>query len=261
VQVLPAVRATQLEGLITGVEKVPEQSVSITNDDKKVSEETNPAYIVWIAWDQAVLGYIISSLTRETLMHVSRCTTMAHAWSTLADLYSSQTRVCAVNTRIVLATTKKNQLIVSDYYAKMCQFVGDLATFVGAPLRDDELVAHLLAGLDEDFNPVFTTMVAQVDPITPSELYAQLLSFEQHTNLQAHHPPSASSPAMVASRGRGSSGGCGFIGLTRGSGRGSGRGPDPSRGGLSNQSTSSAKSLSHAQCQLCLKYGHTTNKC
>jgi hypothetical protein len=40
-----------------------------------------------------------------------------------------------------------------------------------------------LAGLDEDFNLVFTTMVVHVDPITPNELYAQLLSFEHHTNL------------------------------------------------------------------------------
>jgi hypothetical protein len=138
----------------------------------------------------------------------------------------------------------------------MCQFTNDLAAF-GAPLCDDELDTYLLAGLDEDFNLVFTAMVARVDPITPSWLYAQLLSFEQHTNLQAHHPSSAPLSAMVASRGRESSGGRGSTGPTHGYGRGHG----PSHGGLSNQSTSSTGSSSRPQCQLCLKYGHTAKKC
>jgi hypothetical protein len=119
-------------------------------------------------------------------MHVSRCTTIAQAWSTLSDLYSSQTRARAVNTRITLTTTKKNQLTVSDYYAKMSHFVDELAASV-TPLCDSVLVTYLLVGLDEDFNLVFTSMVARVDPITPNELYTQLLSFEHHTNLQAHN--------------------------------------------------------------------------
>jgi hypothetical protein len=99
----------------------------------------------------------------------------------------------------------------------MTQFADELATS-GTPLWDDELIAYLLAGLDEDYNPVFTAVVAQVDPISPSELYAQLLSFEQHTNLQAHNPSSGSSLAMAASRGRGYSGGRGTGGPSHGCG-------------------------------------------
>jgi hypothetical protein len=144
------------------------QYLIVTNVDKTTSKESNPAYASWMARDQAVLGYVLSSLTRETLMHVSRCSTAAQAWSMLADLYSLQTRARVVNTCIILATTKKNQLTISDYYAKMCHFANELAAS-GAPLRDDELVAYLLGDLDidEDFNPVFTAMVARVDPITP----------------------------------------------------------------------------------------------
>jgi hypothetical protein len=89
VQVLSVVRTTQLNGLLTSDEKAPEQYISITNVNKTVSKEINPAYAPWVAWDQAVLGYVMSLLTRETLMHVSRCSTTAHVWSTMADLYSS----------------------------------------------------------------------------------------------------------------------------------------------------------------------------
>jgi hypothetical protein len=156
-----------------------------------------------------------------------------------------------MNTRIALATTKKNQLSVSNYYAKMVHYADELAAS-GAPLCDDELVAYLLAGLYEDFNLVFTVMVARVNPINPSELYAQLLSFEQHTNLQTR-TSGGSTPAMIVSHGRGSSGGRGSRGPMHGNGRGHGRGHGPSRGGFSNPSgkssrTNSASSARPANC-------------
>jgi hypothetical protein len=105
----------------------------------------------------------------------------------------------------------------------MSTFAYDLAAS-GTPLRDDEFIAYLLAGLDEEYNPVFTVIVARADPITPSELYAQLLSFEQHTALQAVASPGGSSSALTASRGRGHPGGRGYGSSTRGQGRGKGRG-------------------------------------
>jgi hypothetical protein len=104
-----------------------------------------------MAWDQVVLTYILSTLTGRTLMHVSQCTTSATVWSTLADLYSSHMPVHSINAWITLATTKKNQLSVTNYYAKMSSFVDDLVAS-GTPLSDDEFVAYLLADLDEDYN-------------------------------------------------------------------------------------------------------------
>jgi tRNA(Met) C34 N-acetyltransferase TmcA len=89
---------------------------------------------------------------------------------------------------------KKNQMMVTD----------DLAAS-GAPLCDDEFVVYLLAVLDEEYNLVFTAIVVQTDPISPSELYAQLLSFEQHTALQMVSALGGSTFAFTASRGHGSS--------------------------------------------------------
>jgi hypothetical protein len=64
----------------------------------------------------------------------------------------------------------------------MTQYADDLATS-GSPLHDDELVTYLLIGFNEEYNLVFTDIVAHVDPISPCDLYAQLLSIEQHTVL------------------------------------------------------------------------------
>jgi hypothetical protein len=150
-----------------------------------------------VARDQAVLGYLLASLTRETLLHVSRCTTVAEAWYVLGALYASQSRARSVNMCIALATTKRNHLSISDYYAKMCNYVDELAAS-GATLHDDELVAYLPADLNEDYNSMFTVVIARVDPIKPADLYAPLLNFEQHTHLQGTSSPAGSS-TMAAS--------------------------------------------------------------
>jgi hypothetical protein len=62
-------------------------------------------------------------------------------------------------------------------------------TASGTLLHDndgDELVAYLLAGLDEDYNSMFTLIVNKADPLAPSKLYAQLLRFKHHTNLHGN---------------------------------------------------------------------------
>jgi hypothetical protein len=48
---------------------------------------------------------------------------------------------------------------------------------------------------------VLTLVVARVDPMAPTKLYTQLLSFEQHTSLQGHRTHDGPSSAMTASRG------------------------------------------------------------
>jgi hypothetical protein len=92
-----------------------------------------------------------------------------------------------VNTRIALVTTKKNQFVVSDYYGKMCAYADELAAS-GAPHHDDELVVYLLASLDYDYNPVFITIITQVDPITLSKPCSQLLGISSVSKLRQGWP-------------------------------------------------------------------------
>jgi hypothetical protein len=95
-QVFLAIRAAQLKDFLTGDDVAPAKTVVVSNTDKSSTMMTN------LSQDQAVLGYLMLSLTREMLLHVSRCSTMVH------DLYSSQTGARSINTRIALATTRKN---------------------------------------------------------------------------------------------------------------------------------------------------------
>ena len=57
---------------------------------------------------------------------------------------------------------------------------------------------YILNGLDEDFDVVVTAVAARVEPITPGELYTQLISHEQRLKL---HSGGSQSSANLASRG------------------------------------------------------------
>jgi hypothetical protein len=89
---MPAIRAAQLEGFLDGSEKKPPKTVKKTVDSTAV-EEFNPTYTQRVAQDQSVLGYLLSSLTREVLTGVATLTTSAEVWHTLADMFASCTRV------------------------------------------------------------------------------------------------------------------------------------------------------------------------
>jgi hypothetical protein len=73
----------------------------------------------------------------------------------------------------------------------------------GTALHDDEFVSYILAELDEDYDSVYSAVISRVEPITPGELYAQLLGYEQHLQLHNGDISGYTSSANSASRGRG----------------------------------------------------------
>jgi hypothetical protein len=71
---MPAIRAAHFDDLLLGVEKMPAKTVSDKVGDT-VTEKPNPDYLSWVTRDQALLGYLFSSLTREVLQCVTMLTT------------------------------------------------------------------------------------------------------------------------------------------------------------------------------------------
>jgi hypothetical protein len=63
-QVLPVVRGARLEGYLTGASKAPTEFI---ND--KEDKTANPAHEVWVALDQQVLGFILSSVCSSRSRH------------------------------------------------------------------------------------------------------------------------------------------------------------------------------------------------
>jgi hypothetical protein len=182
-QVIPAIRAAHLDDLLLGIEKMPTKTVEAKDGDSS-TEKSNPDYFHWVTRDQDLLGYLFSSLTREVLQGVTTHTSSTAVWSALEEMYASRTRVGFVNTRITLATTHKGASTMADYFNKMKSHADKIAA-TGQSLGDEEFVAYVLTGLDEEiYNSFVSSIVIRVEPITPYELYSQMLSFELRLDKQ-----------------------------------------------------------------------------
>jgi hypothetical protein len=99
-------------------------------------------------------------MTKESLSEVRACRTVAETWTVIEGNFTSATRARTVNSRIALATTKKGELSIADYIAKMHSLRDELA-IASKPLDDDDLISYILSGLDFDYNSVVTMLVAK----------------------------------------------------------------------------------------------------
>lgn len=100
----------------------------------------------------------------------------------LEQTYAVQSRARTVNTRIALAMTRKGNLSISEYVTKMKALADEMAS-ARKPIDEEELVSYILAGLDEEYNPVVSALVAQKDSVSVGEAYSQLLNFESRMAL------------------------------------------------------------------------------
>jgi glutathionylspermidine synthase len=145
-------------------------------------KESNPEYIQWAVLEQQVLGFLITSMSKEVMGQVSSYTTPQEVWNMLEQTYAVQSRARTVNTRIALAMTRKGNLSISEYVTKVKALVDEMAS-ARKPIDEEELVSYILAGLDEEYNPVVSALVAQKDSVSVGEAYSQLLNFESRMAL------------------------------------------------------------------------------
>jgi hypothetical protein len=105
--------ACDLGGSAHGFEKKPPKILKKTVDGIAV-HEPNPAYAQWVAQDQFVLGYMLSSLTREVLTGVGTMTTSIEVWEPLARMFASRTRARSMWMCMELATFRKGSLSIAE---------------------------------------------------------------------------------------------------------------------------------------------------
>jgi hypothetical protein len=216
----------------------------------------NPKYVQWSALEQQVLGFLLTSMTKDVMAQVASCSTPKEAWTLLEQTYASCSKARVVNTRMALATTQKGSMTISEYIAKMKSLADEMAS-AGKALEDEELVSYIMVRLDFDYNPIISTMVARVEPILVSELYAQLLSFETRWELTQ-----GGQQASVNAARRGHGGGPGPNNRRRGRGHGGGHGRGFSNGqGGFTGGAPVGKRGDMTPCQVCGKVGHLALDC
>jgi hypothetical protein len=72
-------------------------------------------------------------------------------------MFVSQTHAKTVNTRLALETTRKGNLSVTEYFSKMKSLGHEMAA-AGRTLEDEELIKYIIAGLDEEYTPLVSTI-------------------------------------------------------------------------------------------------------
>jgi hypothetical protein len=122
---------------------------------------TNLEYEDWLAGDQQVLSFLLPFVSKEILVRIATAKMVAEAWKLLEEQFNSKTMVCVISTRMALSTTRKGNLIVTEYLAKMQGLCNDMAV-AGKPLDDEDLIQYILAELDEDYDSVVNSILAHL---------------------------------------------------------------------------------------------------
>lgn len=162
----------------------------------------NPAYSTWIAQDQQVLAYLFNSISKEVLGQVATLESTAEVWAAIETMFSAQSRARVTNLRMQLSTLKKGSMNTAVYFNKM-KAIGDKLATAGRKVEDDEMVSFILTGLDSNYNPIVTLVTSRVDPISLSDLYAQVMAYETRLEMQHEGGGHYQSSANSASHGQG----------------------------------------------------------
>jgi hypothetical protein len=251
-QLLPYLRSSRLIGYLDGTLVAPAPQIAASTETGELVP--NPTYEQWYNTDQQLLSGLLSSMSEEVLRDVIDATTSKEVWDSIRTKFSSSTRACTVQLRVELTTVKKGDLSAADYFHKVKNLASEMAA-VDAALRDDDVLAYLLARLPSDYDP-FVTSITTKDSVSLEDVYAHLVTFEarqlrHHADLQLQ----MGSSANYAGRGGQSKGRGG--GHSRGHGGGRSRGGAPSRPNDRRPPSSTPRPI----CQICSKAGHTPIRC
>lgn len=174
-QVLPAVRGARLVGLLDGSYVQPTLVLTVKKADGTEEEKENPAYVQWIAQDQQVLSYLLSSVTNEILVQVSSLENTSEVWRAVTMMFSSQAKSRILQIKSQLSREKKGDQSAFAYYTKMKGFADEMAA-AGKKLDDADIIDYILNGLDSDYNP-FVSSLSVKDDVTLSDLYVFMASY------------------------------------------------------------------------------------
>lgn len=282
-QMFTHLRSHSLLGHIDGTLTVPAETIVTTTGEgaeRQTVETVNPDYATWYVRDQTVLGCILATVTEDILAHIMSAPTSRQAWTILERMFASRTRARAIQTRAQLAVAKKKGTPAADYFRHMKTLADSLAA-IGQPLREDEIIAYILAGLGPDYDSLVTTLSVKAEDLTLDEVYAHLLAYEHRHDLHdsdyslgggasanfsrrggGHGNGGGGNPS--GGQGGGNSGGRnnggGYRGRGGGRGNGGGRGQEHGRGN-GGGNNSNGNNDQRPVCQICGKAGHVALRC
>ena len=258
-QIVPYLKGNHLFGFVDGTRTPPPEFLPPTTTEPNLSLP-NPDFLFWQTQDQLILSALISSLSENILAFVVKCSTSHEVWTTLKRMFTAHSRARSMNIHYQLATLKKGDSSIADYFHKFTHLTDTLAA-VAQPLPPHEALSFLLAGLGSDYDSLVTSVKTQVLPMSLDDLYGHMLSHELRL---AQNQPTVDLSNVSANFTKNSYSTRGGRGgrhpSTYSSNRGGRSSFNPNRGrgrGRQNSSYNSNRPV----CQVYHKPGHTALQC
>ena len=183
-QIVPYLKGQHLFGFIDGTQPSPQELLPLTTTETNHSC-SNPAFLIWQSQDQLILSALISSLSENILAYVVKCSTSHEVWATLERMFTAHSRARSMNIHYQLATLKKGDSSIADYFHKFTHLIDTLVA-VAQPLPPNEALSFLFAGLGSDYDSLVTSIKTQLHPMSLDDLYGHMLSHE--LRLAQHQP-------------------------------------------------------------------------
>ena len=118
--------------------------------------------------DQALMSWLLSSISESMLGHVIHCTSSAQIWLTLHQLFTTTSKARVLQLRFQLQSTKKGDLSIQDYILKM-RGIADSLNSTGLILSDKELLLYILGGLGNEYDPVVINLTSRHESVSLQE--------------------------------------------------------------------------------------------
>lgn len=161
-----------LSGYIDGSLLIPSQHVTI---NKVISE--NNAYTIWKRQDRLIFSALIGAITTTLQPLVSRATTSAQIWQTLANTYAKPSRGHIKQLRDQVRAWKKDNKSIDTYIQGLTTRFDQLA-LLGKPFDHEDQIDAILAGLPEEYKTVMDQIEGRDIPPSITEIHERFINHE-----------------------------------------------------------------------------------
>jgi hypothetical protein len=117
--------------------------------------------------------------------------TSREVWETLAGMFTATSFARSSGLCQQMVELKKRDMKVNVYFHNM-KALADELTSIGQPLRDDELISYILAGLPKEFDALYEVVNNRTTSMQVRDLYSQFEATEHLHNScrpdELHYP-------------------------------------------------------------------------
>jgi hypothetical protein len=127
-QILAYIKGQDVYGFLDGTSRSPTQTIpnTSTNPGAPVTM-VDSEFLAWCQRDQMIVSMLISTFIESLVVHAVGSATAHDLWTTLVTMFASQARSCVMQIHYQLATSKKGNSSIIEYFQTIKAMSDNLA--------------------------------------------------------------------------------------------------------------------------------------